>query len=302
MTSAAFWIPFAISGACTIVLFYLLYRFYVLFNTNVPEVKVEALAIQPSKKNIVTCTGHRLLYQGHLKKSSKVITLFVPDFYGSIHDFDEILAKDMNSTHSMLVMSRRNLANPFRYRNIGVDINDIVDVITYLKNKYPSQKLRLVLEGYAAGLARRIVKKVGSFLEKVIIFNPITKNKNMSFAFKIKAMLFFSFWLGFHWEVELHMDYTAWTDNKNNKKTLEQISETKRSLLVLLQYNRLNKNILKKLAKVNQKIAVTIYQGTASLFYSETSFKEANQKNYLQSNQYQFWKDQKHFNMTGTIK
>ncbi|RUO86794.1 hypothetical protein [Spiroplasma endosymbiont of Megaselia nigra] len=152
---------------------------------------------------------------------------------------------------------------PTSIKNVGVLVNDIIDVITALKNKYEQQRIILLLEGFSCGLINLLLKQK-PLIEKVVFVNPITNLNGIRFSMISKIGIGFDFLFNLNKTLKINIDYQLLSQNEDYS-TLMMEKEQTYFLNQILQFNYLNKKIVKQIN--NLKVKTLILQAEVDKFY-----------------------------------
>ncbi|WHQ37000.1 hypothetical protein [Spiroplasma sp. SV19] len=246
---------------------YLLFRFYRLFNKKAKPGQIQ-LPEYIENKHFLTADQYQLTTLGTVNKNGEYILLAVHDLYGAKENFMGLVnsAKLLKNNISVITFNQRNVKDNAStcIKNVGVLVNDIFDVITALKNKYEQQKIILLLEGFSSSLIGLLLKKQ-PLIEKVILVNPVTNHKAIRFSIGSKIGIGFGFLFNLNKLLKIHIDYQSLSQNESYSQLMGQKEQTY-FLNQILQFNCLNKKVLKQLNKI--KLATLIVQAENDKFYN----------------------------------
>ncbi|AOX43442.1 hypothetical protein S100390_v1c00990 [Spiroplasma sp. NBRC 100390] len=251
---------------------FLFFRFYRLLNKKAKPGQIQ-LPEYIENKHFLTADQYELATLGAINKDSEYIILAVHDLYGAKENFAGLINNDklLKNKISIITFNQRNVKDnvPACIKNVGVLVNDIFDVIIALKNKYEQQKIILLLEGFSSNLIGLLLKKQ-PLIEKVILVNPVTNQKGIRFSISSKIGIGFGFIFNLDKLLKIHIDYQVLSQNENYNQLMLQKEQTY-FLNQILQFNNLNKKLLKQLNKI--KLATLIIQAENDKFYN---IKKAN--------------------------
>ncbi|WP_374695895.1 serine aminopeptidase domain-containing protein [Spiroplasma endosymbiont of Polydrusus formosus] len=260
-----------IIGVCiTIGIFlccYLFYRFYRLLKTKTKHREIQ-LPEYIENKYFITADQYQLTTLGTIDKTGEYIILAVHDLYGQKENFRGLInnAILVKNKVSVIAFNQRNVGNnePTDIKNVGMLVNDIIDVIAALKNKYEQQKVIILLEGFAGCLINLILKQKPT-INQVFFVNPITNQKGMHFSMISKIVIVFGFLFNLNKIMNISIDYQFLSQNK---KYCTLMMQDKQSYFLnqVLQFNYLNKKIVKQINNVKMKILIV--QAEADKFYN----------------------------------
>ncbi|KAF0850108.1 MAG: hypothetical protein EIB84_04140 [Spiroplasma poulsonii] len=256
---------------------YLLFRFYRLFNKKAKPGQIQ-LPEYIENKHFLTTDQYELTTLGTVNKDSEYILLAVHDLYGAKENFMGLVNNDelLKNKISVITFNQRNVKDNVsaRIKNVGVLVNDIFDVITALKNKYEQQKIILLLEGFSISLIGLLLKKQ-PLVEKVILVNPVTNHKGIRFSITSKIGIGIGFIFNLDKLLKIHIDYQVLSQNESYSQLMLQKEQTY-FLNQILQFNYLNKKLLKQLNKI--KLTTLIVQAENDKFYNNKKVNLINNK------------------------
>ncbi|MFJ1522283.1 hypothetical protein [Spiroplasma sp. ald] len=245
---------------------YFFLRCYRLLNKKTKRWEIQ-LPEYIEHKHFLTSDQYELSTLGTIDKTGQDIILAVHDLYGSKENFTGLINNEIWAKHkvSVIAFNQRNVGDnvPTSIKNVGVLVNDIIDVITALKNKYEQQRIILLLEGFSCGLINLLLKQK-SLIEKVVFVNPITNLNGIRFSMISKIEIGFDFLFNLNKTLKIHIDYQLLSQNEDYS-TLMMEKEQTYFLNQILQFNYLNKKIVKQIN--NLKVKTLILQAEVDKFY-----------------------------------
>ncbi|ELL44495.1 hypothetical protein SMIPMB4A_v3c5750 [Spiroplasma melliferum IPMB4A] len=248
------------------LLFFFL-RCYRLLNKKTKRGEIQ-LPEYIENRHFITSDQYELSTLGTIDKTGQDIILAVHDLYGSKENFAGLINNAIWAKHkvSVIAFNQRNIGDnvPTRIKNVGILVNDIIDVITALKNKYEQQRIVLLLEGFSCGLINLLLEQK-PLIEKVIFVNPITNSNGIRFSILSKIGIGFGFLFNLNKILKIHIDYQLLSQNEAYS-TLKMEKEQTYFLNQILQFNYLNKKIVKQIN--NLKVKTLILQAEADKFYN----------------------------------
>lgn len=246
---------------------YFFLRCYRLLNKKIKRGEIQ-LPEYIKHKNFITFDQYELSTLGTIDKTGWDIILSVHDLYGSKENFTGLINNEIWAKHKDLVIAfnQRNVGDnvPTSIKNVGVLVNDIIDIITALKNKYEQQRIVLLLEVFSCGLINLLLKQK-LLIEKFVFVNPITNLNGIRFSMISKIGIGFGFLFNLNKTLKIHIDYQLLSQNEDYTLMMEK--EQTYFLNQILQFNYLNKKIVKQIN--NLKVKILILQAEADKFYDE---------------------------------
>ncbi|WFG96590.1 hypothetical protein M1771_00820 [Spiroplasma citri] len=246
---------------------YFFLRCYRLLNKKTKRGEIQ-LPEYIENRHFITSDQYELSTLGTIDKTGQDIILAVHDLYGSKENFAGLInnATWAKNKVSVIAFNQRNVGDnvPTRIKNVGILVNDIIDVITALKNKYEQQRIVLLLEGFSCGLINLLLEQK-PLIEKVIFVNPITNSNGIRFSILSKIGIGFGFLFNLNKILKIHIDYQLLSQNEAYS-TLKMEKEQTYFLNQILQFNYLNKKIVKQIN--NLKVKTLILQADADKFYN----------------------------------
>ncbi|MGL5268495.1 MAG: serine aminopeptidase domain-containing protein [Spiroplasma sp.] len=224
---------------------------------RVPKDKVNIVqASELRDKFILTRDQYELkVYQQMLQKSN-IIVIGIHNLQGQKDDFKLFSNLCKQEQWSLIAFDRRGVGKnraDWKFSSLNTDINDVRDVVSAVKTKYPNHKIILFGEAIGASIASYACKN-NDKIDGLIVSNLITKSNLYPISFR----LYFRFLIGFLFNSSVKLPFIiepedissnhAYVTNINQRYSLKQ----NWSLKFLLQLKKINKKAPKIIRNLNQ--------------------------------------------------
>lgn len=281
-----------------LLLFYIGWRIY-LFTIH----KSKQIALQKpqliDEKYFLTSDQIKLKWNGSINPNGEYIILYLNDLYtneDSINHLKQYFSDDKNSKTSVCSFHQRwdeQENRSYVNFNIATTLNDIKQIVEYLNEVYPTQKIILQGQGIGCNIAIYASYLIDNIF-KVIAINLITNRKYIKYGFTFKMLLCFGFLFYARKIMILKVNYDLLTNNEQfSNNCNEKYGKNKAiALCIFLQLQKMNRKVFKKINKLKQK--TLIYQSLNDFHYSQERFNK-HFKNINDNIEIEKWADKKHF-------
>lgn len=281
-----------------LAIFYISWRIY-LFAIH----KSKQTALQKpqliDEKYFMTSDQVKLKWNGSINPNGEYIVLYLHDLYLNEEGIDQLkqyCSDNKNSKISVCSFHQRwdeQKNNAYINFNIATTLNDIKQIVEYLKEVYPTQKIILQGQGVAANIAiyaSYLINKI----DKVIAVNLITNRKYIKYGLTFKVLLCFGILFYARKTMILKVDYDLLTNNQQFASECKEKYGSNKSitLCTFLQLQRMNHQVFKKIKNIKQK--TLIYQSLNDFHFNQKKFNKYF-KNTNDNIKIEKWADQKHF-------
>lgn len=224
---------------------------------RIPKDKVIVVqAAELRDKFVLTRDQYELKTYQQIIQKSDVIVIGIHNLQGQKDDFKLLSNFCKQEQWSLIAFDRRGVGknrDDWKFRSLNTDINDLKDVISAVKAKYPNHKIILFGEAIGAAIASAACKD-NDQVDGLIISNLITKSN----LYPISLRLYFRFLIGFIFNSNIRLPFIiepedisnnhAYITNMKQRYSLKQ----EWSLKFLLQLKKLNKKAPKIIRNLKQ--------------------------------------------------
>ncbi|AXK51332.1 serine aminopeptidase domain-containing protein [Spiroplasma alleghenense] len=214
------------------------------------------------KKCFINSDQYELNWMGEINPKGEKIILCLHDLGYSSKQFDnlELYMLKNKPLNSVIGFDLRNYGKNKNddQRNLGAYLSDVKEVVDYISNKYPSQKIIILASGFGTLTIQSIIKH--ERVEKIILLAICTQliySYTLSMRFKIFLGTIFSS----QKLINLNYNPADLTDNKSEIKNYQACLEVAGAISVreLFQFRVLSNKFWKSIMENQDKI--TIIQG-----------------------------------------
>lgn len=220
--------------------------------------KIEKLQAPEMRKDFfVLRDQYYIKYIENIILKSEIIIIAAHGLQGQSDDFKKMISLAKKYNYSLIAYDRRGTGknfDDFKFNSFATDVNDLKDIITCVKEKYPNKKIFLFGEDLGAAIASLACKKNDN-ISGLITSNLITKNNLYPFSIRFYFRLFFGFLFSSNIKLPIYLDpeeistNSAYITNVKQRYSLKQIW----TLKFLWQLKIINKKSIKEIRKLQQK-------------------------------------------------
>lgn len=264
-----------------VILFLLIIVLRFVSIKKIPKDKVEVVqAAELRDKYVLTRDQYELKTYRQLSLKSNVIVIGIHNLQGQKDDFKLLSNLCKEQDWSLIAFDRRGVGknrDEWKFRSLNTDINDVKDVISAVKAKYPNHKIILFGEALGGAIASYAAKNNDN-VDGLIISNLITKNN----LYPASLGLYFRFLIGFIFNSNIKLPFDieaedissnhAYITNMNQRYSLKQ----EWSLKFLRQLQEINKKAPKVIRNLKQP--TLILQSGDDVFSDFHQLKVLNRK------------------------
>lgn len=258
-------------------------------NVNVQQ------AAEMREKVIILRDGYQVkLFKQMIDKSTGII-IGGHGLQGQKDDFKLLSSFCKKSQLSLITYDRRGIGKNeqvWKFKSLGTDINDLKDVISAVKAKYPHQKIIVFGESLGAAIASHATKN-NSQVSALIISNLVTKKNLYQFSLSFIICFCFAFIFNSNIEMPIYVENKDISSSNAHITNLNQRYSNRQnwSLRFLVQFKKINKKSIMVIS--NSDLPTLILQSADDVF-SDFHQLKINTKYWKKHHNYVFIFDGKH--------
>lgn len=252
-------------------------------------------AAEMREKVIILRDGYQVKLFKQMIDKSTVIIIGVHGLQGQKDDFKLLSSFCKKSQLSLITYDRRGIGKneqDWKFKSLGTDINDLKDVISAVKTKYPNQKIIVFGESLGAAIASHATNN-NDQVSALIISNLVTK-KNL-YQFSLSFIIHFCFAFIFNSNIQMPI----YIENKDISSSSAHITNMNQrysnrqnwSLRFLMQFKKINK---KSIVAISRSRLATLILQSADDVFSDFHQLKINKKYWKKHHNYIFIFDGKH--------
>ncbi len=258
-------------------------------NVNVQQ------AAEMREKVIILRDGYQVKLFKQMIDKSTVIIIGVHGLQGQKDDFKLLSSFCKKSQLSLITYDRRGIGKneqDWKFKSLGVDINDLKDVISAVKTKYPDQKIIVFGESLGAAIASYATNK-NDQVSALIISNLVTKKNLYQFSLNFIIRFCFAYIFNSNIQMPIYIENKDISSSNTHITNMNQRYSNRQnwSLRFLMQFKKINKKSVMIIS--NSKLATLILQSADDVF-SDFHQLKINKKYWKKHHSYVFIFDGKH--------
>ncbi|WP_425381458.1 serine aminopeptidase domain-containing protein [Spiroplasma endosymbiont of Polydrusus pterygomalis] len=258
-------------------------------NVNVQQ------AAEMREKVIILRDGYQVKLFKQMIDKSTVIIIGVHGLQGQKDDFKLLSSFCKKSQLSLISYDRRGIGKneqDWKFKSLAVDINDLKDVISAVKTKYPNQKIIVCGESLGAAIASYATNN-NDQVSALIISNLVTKKNLYQFSLNFIIRFCFAFIFNSNIQMPIYIESKDISSNSAHITNMNQRYSNRQnwSLRFLMQFKKINKKSVMIIS--NSKLATLILQSADDVF-SDFHQLKINKKYWKKHHSYVFIFDGKH--------
>lgn len=258
-------------------------------NVNVQQ------AAEMREKVIILRDGYQVKLFKQMIDKSTVIIIGVHGLQGQKDDFKLLSSFCKKSQLSLISYDRRGIGKneqDWKFKSLGVDINDLKDVISTVKTKYPNQKIIVFGESLGAAIASYAANN-NDQVSALIISNLVTKKNLYQFSLNFIIRFCFAFIFNSNIQMPIYIENKDISSSSDHIANMNQRYSNRQnwSLRFLMQFKKINKKSAMIIS--NSKLATLILQSADDVF-SDFHQLKINKKYWKKHHSYVFIFDGKH--------
>lgn len=258
-------------------------------NVNVQQ------AVEIREKVIILRDGYQVKLFKQMIDKSTVIIIGVHGLQGQKDDFKLLSSFCKKSQLSLISYDRRGIGKneqDWKFKSLGVDINDLKDVISAVKTKYPNQKIIIFGESLGAAIASYATND-NDQVSALIISNLVTKKNLYQFSLNFIIRFCFAFIFNSNIQMPIYIENKDISSSSAHITNMNQRYSNRQnwSLGFLMQFKKINKKSVMMIS--NSKLTTLILQSADDVF-SDFHQLKINKKYWKKHHSYVFIFDGKH--------
>jgi len=183
----------AITSFILFAIFLFLFIKVISFVWLKPKLYSKELAHLVKDKHFTTRDGYFLHWQGQIKKEGQIIILGVHDLGLDKNEFQRLSNQFAQQEKiSFVSFDQRYFGqndNSIKDRRTNYTLSDLKEIITYLKNNNPIQKIYLLGSGFGANLVSYFMKENNSLIHGIILVNMNSLIPNLTNSFNFHKLM-----------------------------------------------------------------------------------------------------------------
>ncbi len=252
-------------------------------------------AAEIREKVIILRDGYEVKLFKQMVDKSTVIIIGAHGLQGQKDDFKLLSSFCKKSQLSLITYDRRGNGKngqDWKFKSLGTDINDLKDIISAVKSKYPNQKIIVFGESLGAAIASHAVKN-NSQVSALITSNLVTKKNLYQFSLSFIICFCFAFIFNSNIQMPIYVENQDISSNNAHITNINQRYSNRQnwSLRFLLQFKKINKKSIMEIS--NSKLPTLILQSADDVF-SDFHQLKINKKYWKKHHSYVFIFDGKH--------
>lgn len=258
-------------------------------NVNVQQ------AAEMREKVIILRDGYQVKLLKQMIDKSTVIIIGVHGLQGQKDDFRLLSSFCKKEQLSLITYDRRGIGKngqDWKFKSLGTDINDLKDVISAVKTKYPYQKIIVFGESLGAAIASHATNN-NEQVSALILSNLVTKKNLYQLSVNFIIRFCFAFIFNSNMQMPIYIENKDISSSNAHISNMNQRYSNRQnwSLRFLIQFRKINKKSVMLIS--NSKLATLILQSADDVF-SDFHQLKINKKYWKKHHSYVFIFDGKH--------
>lgn len=284
---------YAILIAIGILLMLIILRIVIIAKIKDKVIVQQAAEIR--EKVIILRDGYQVKLFKQMIEKSTIIIIGVHGLQGQKDDFKLLSSFCKKSQLSLITYDRRGIGKneqDWKFKSLATDINDLKDVISAVKVKYPYQKIIVFGESLGAAIASHATKN-NSQVSALIVSNLVTKKNLYQFSLNFIIRFCFAFIFNSNIQMPIYIENRDISSSNAHITNLNQRYSNRQnwSLRFLMQFKKINKKSIIVIS--NLKHPTLILQSADDVF-SDFHQLKINSKYWKKHHRYVFIFDGKH--------